>query len=78
MLTFPKINIMHVIRNALNNFNNISELRYMKKPSLHKLGFLVDHSSNTLVFHSILIFIDKLILKMTAMNQRQFQPVGLK
>jgi hypothetical protein len=50
----------------------------MKKPSLHKLGFLVDHSSNTLIFYAISVFIDKLKCKMIGMNDSQFQPVGLK
>lgn len=42
-----KINIIHLMRNALDNFNNISQLRSTKKPSLNKLGFLVDHSHST-------------------------------
>jgi hypothetical protein len=50
----------------------------MKKPSLHKLGFLVDHSSNMLILYAILNSIDKLIYKMIGMNDSQFQPVGLK
>jgi len=44
----------------------------MKNPSLHKLGFLVDHSHNMPVLSAILIFIDKQIFKVTAMNQGHY------
>jgi len=48
------------MRNAMHKFRKINILRSTKKPSLFKLGFLVDHSHNMPVLRSILIFIDKL------------------
>jgi len=48
------------MRNATHNFRKINILRSTKKPSLFKLGFLVDHSHNVPILYSILIFIDKL------------------
>ena len=48
---FSKINIIHLIRNALNNFNNISELRSTKKAQFAQTGLFY----GLFTFHAYLL-----------------------